>query len=159
MLRTRSKGVTIMNTVDNHDVSSLSCNNAYYDVEILAQARTLMALQGLDPHRKGVLLKFLYEARLIGFYNPVSGKNIDPIIYLGGADLRGADLGATYLAPPGLCNNEDCFENHLSGAILYGANLRGTDLSGANLRGTDLLKADLSNANLGGADLSGADIS
>src|SRR5205823_2475358 len=37
------------------------------NVAILARARTLTALQGLDPARKGHLLTFLYEARLIGF--------------------------------------------------------------------------------------------
>ena len=128
------------------------------NVAILARARTLTALEGLDPHRKGVLLKFLYEARLIGFYDPVSGKNSDPILGLSDADLSGADLGATYPRPPGLCDNKDCFEVHLSGAYLFGADLSYANLSGANLSGADLLKSNLFVANLSGTDLSGADL-
>src|SRR6266487_1631215 len=38
------------------------------DVAILARARTLTALEGLDPERKAHLLTFLYEANLIGFH-------------------------------------------------------------------------------------------
>ena len=52
------------------------------DVAILARARTLTALQGLDSHRKGTLVEFLSEARLIGFYDPVSGKpSIPPSVF------------------------------------------------------------------------------
>ena len=59
------------------------------DVAILARARTLIALQGLDPVRKGLLVKFIFEARLIGF-DDNNGKTHDPIVYVFGADLSGA---------------------------------------------------------------------
>ena len=71
------RATTLQTYIDNiqdmllHDYllnSSLSdINNPYYDVAISARARTLTALRGLDPQRKGILLQFLYEAKLIGF--------------------------------------------------------------------------------------------
>ena len=48
----------------NHNLLKSKQDDA---VAILARARTLVALQGLDVERKGHLLTFLYEARLIGF--------------------------------------------------------------------------------------------
>ena len=39
----------------------------YDDAAILARARTLTALQGLDSERRGVLVKFIYDTGLIGF--------------------------------------------------------------------------------------------
>src|SRR5450759_3000766 len=42
------------------------------DVTVLARARTLTALQGLDPNRKGSLVQFIYEAQLIGFFDSTS---------------------------------------------------------------------------------------
>jgi hypothetical protein len=65
------------------------------EVQELARARTLTALQGLDSYRRGVLLKFLYEAKLIGFLDNNS-KTHDPIINLILADLSGADLSGAH---------------------------------------------------------------
>ncbi len=89
------------------------------DVAILARARTLTALHGLNPERKGRLLIFLHEAQLIGFQDNTSKahKAHDAIIDLRGADLIGAKLGDT--------------------------NLFGADLSGTNLFGAELYRADL----------------
>jgi uncharacterized protein YjbI with pentapeptide repeats len=112
--------------------SLIDTNNPYYDVAILARARTLTALQGLDPMRKGRLLQFIDEALLIGFMDD-QGKLHIPIIILSGADLSFADLSFVYL--------------------------RGADLSGANLRGAKLGGAFLTGTNFTGADLSGADLS
>jgi uncharacterized protein YjbI with pentapeptide repeats len=71
------------------------------DVAILARARTLTALQGLDTERKGRLLIFLYDARLIGFAMPLAHgtyQTIDPIINLSDANLRGVDLSNAQLS-------------------------------------------------------------
>ncbi len=97
--------------------------------------RTLLLLRSLtiprlDAERKGSVLQFLYESRLIGKGEP----NID----LTGADLSGADL---------------------SGADLSGAKLNGVNLTEANLSQTRLSGADLSRANLSGAKLNGANLS
>ena len=100
------------------------------EVISIALSRTRATLRSLDDERKGLLVEFLQEARLIEKQNT--------IILLGGADLTGADL---------------------MGANLNGANLAGANLNGANLGGADLSKAKLNGADLSGADLSQADLS
>ncbi len=135
------------------------------DVAILARARTLTALRGLDSKRKGFLVQFIYEAGLISVRDN-NGKRYGPVINLYQSDLTNADLSGAGL-----------WEANLRGADLSGANLRGanlfaanlsspfpsfyeaTDLSGANLSGANLRDANLSGANLSGANLRGADLS
>jgi uncharacterized protein YjbI with pentapeptide repeats len=123
------------------------------DVAILARARTLTALQGLDPERKGHLLTFLYACRLIGFDDP-NGKTHNSIIY-----LYSADLSYVYLSGANLSGA------NLSGAILYRADLDIALLYNANLSSADLSYADLSGirsfsgANLSGAELRNANLS
>jgi uncharacterized protein YjbI with pentapeptide repeats len=97
----------------------------------IARARTLTALRGLDPQRKGLLVLFLYDARLIDAYNQDNGLKVG-IVKLVDADLSGSDL--------------------------INADLSGADLSGADLRGAHLYQATLSGARLDVADLSGADL-
>jgi uncharacterized protein YjbI with pentapeptide repeats len=147
------------------------------DVAILARARTLTALQGLDPKRKGTLVQFIYEAKLIGFFNPGTDATKDiiepPIIELNRADLSGADLFAANLSEANLStatlfaanlreailihanlNDADLVIADLSGAHLSGASFRYAYLSGAHLTGADLRDANLFDAYLRGADLS-----
>ena len=109
----------------------------------LARARTLTVLGRLDSSRKGRLLRFLYEAKLINKRNP--------IVELTGVDASDADLSRT---------------------VLGAADLKGVDLSGADLSGSELVEADLSCSpppywwmkdkqsctDLSGANLSGADL-
>lgn len=108
------------------------------DVAILARARTLVALQGLDGVRKGRLLTFLYEAKLIGFLD-FNFNTHSPII-----NLREADLSGAYL-----------YDAILSGANLWGANLNDSDLRWVDLQGADLGFAHLRGANLSRAKLNG----
>jgi hypothetical protein len=96
--------------------------------QIVAQARTLTVLRGLDGERKGHILQFLYQSELI-----TKGDAPSCVISLEGADLEGA---------------------YLEGARLRDAILRWTNLKGANLKGANLEKADLAEADLSGADLS-----
>ncbi len=117
------------------------------DVAILARARTLTALQELDPKRKGHLLKFLHEADLIGF-DDTNDKLHDHIIILINADLSNANL-----------SNTDLSSAYLSSANLRRANLRRANLSGAYLSGAYLSRANLSGAYLSGAYLSRANLS
>jgi hypothetical protein len=67
------------------------------ETQELAHARTLTALQGLDPRRKGTLLQFLHEAQLIGMIDPKTDKGVARIIDLSFADLSGADLSGANL--------------------------------------------------------------
>lgn len=123
-----------------------------------ARARTLTALQVLDPARKRIVLQFLYYSALIN-------RNPPPIVNLNGADLRNVDLSGINLI------NADLAFVDLSGATLKYANLSeaylaGANLSNAKLIGTDLTKAKLYNYNPFNlqnknefADLSRADLS
>lgn len=127
------------------------------EYQALAVARTWTALRNLDGPRKGTLIRFLWEAKLI--------NGPQPIISLNSANLLGASF-----------NNATLIGANLSGALLAGANfvdadLRGANLSSAyltcgevdggkqsctNLSGTDLGCIDLSGAKKACADLSGA---
>jgi uncharacterized protein YjbI with pentapeptide repeats len=109
------------------------------EVRSVARARTLTVLRGLDGERKGALLKFLYESRLIDMDTVV--------INLTGADLRGADMALT-----------DLTETDLSYADLSGAILREANLYRANFTGAILREANLRGAFLNGADLEGAKV-
>jgi uncharacterized protein YjbI with pentapeptide repeats len=122
----------IENLLLNHDLLKSKWTD---DIAIIARVRTLTALDGLDAHRKGVLLKFLYEAGLIGFAD--TAKLHDRIIYLWNADLSNADLK----------------DADLRFADFTGADLSNANLSKANLVGVSFEFADLSNANLSKANL------
>jgi uncharacterized protein YjbI with pentapeptide repeats len=141
------------------------------EVAVVAGAKTLIALRGLDLDRKVTLISFLYAARLIG------GERCCPstfpaLVGLGGAELNGIDLSKFWL------DGIDLSGTHLGKAHLKGtglqvaylswadlqkadlreANLHAADLHGANLHGANLQKADLSGAGLSGADLTDADL-
>lgn len=168
----------------NHKL--LASKHSGDEVRVVARAWTLTALRRLDPTRKRVVLKFLYEAGLIGGYDPIngSGKRLDAIvalnnadlsgvklggadlsyINLGGANLRDADLSQAILNYANLSGADLSGDANLNGANLSGANLssadlRDADLSSADLRDTSLIETDLSGANLSSADLSSADLS
>lgn len=115
------------------------------EVRIVARARTLTALRDLDGDRKGSLIRFLSETKLIH-----GGK---PIIDLEDADLGKANLFAADLREANLRGL------NLQEADLSGANLTGADLKGTKLKGADLFMSHLTEINLIGADLSGVDLS
>ncbi len=114
----------------------------------IARARTLTVLSTLDGIRKGLLIRFLKQSKLISRDNP--------IIDLSGANLTGADLSGTDISD----NRDRKFLSYLSlnnvqlaGANLRRANFAEAKLSQANLFLVDLTKADLRDANLMFADL------
>lgn len=127
------------------------------EVRTLARARTLAALERLDPARKRLVVLFLMEASLIQ-----NAPGEEPVIGLVGADLSGVDL--TYSAPGdaqpyATVPVADLSSADLTYADLSGANLgvvmHGTRLVGADLRGADFSGTTLYDANLSGANLSG----
>jgi len=69
----QQEATTLQTYIDNiqdlllHD--NLRGSNADDEVAILARSRTLTALQGLDPDRKGRLVQFIYDSQLIGFFD------------------------------------------------------------------------------------------
>jgi uncharacterized protein YjbI with pentapeptide repeats len=126
------------------------------EVRTLARARTLAALERLDPTHKRQIIQFLVDASLVQ-----NAPGEEPVISLIGADLEGVDL--TYSAPddaqpyasvPVLdlssadLTYADLSGANLSGIVMHGARLVGTDLRGAHLNGTVLYDANLSGANL-----------
>jgi uncharacterized protein YjbI with pentapeptide repeats len=99
------------------------------EVRTIARVRTLTVVSRLDNARKGRVLQFLFESKLID-----SDRSI---VALRGTDLRGADLA-----------DADLSGANLSMADLSEANLSRANLSGANLSAANLYEADLSGANL-----------
>jgi uncharacterized protein YjbI with pentapeptide repeats len=130
------------------------------EVRSVARIRTLAVLRGLDARRRGSLLLFLRDSRLVDREAVIdlSGAELAGAVLtltnlnrlnLSEADLSRANLGGANLAKSYLsCTN-------LSGANLNSVNLGGADLFEANLSGADLTRANLSKANLIGADLRG----
>jgi hypothetical protein len=155
----------------------LSTSRSGSPVNALAVARTDTAVRNLDGARKGILIRYLWEANLI--------NQPRPVINLFEVDLSGAVFAHAnlYHADMSMDNLVDAHFNDANpyGADLSGSNLHGAVLSGANLSCfqnsrldisagiaelannksilcANLAYADLSGANLGGADLIGADL-
>ncbi len=92
----------------------------------LASSLTRGVLRQLDGERKGEVVQFLVDARLI------PSDTDDVIVDLYRSDLRGANLRGAYLLNAWF-NSVD-----LTGADLHGAVLDGADFADSNLRGADL---------------------
>ncbi len=106
----------------NHGLQKAHPNDG---IAIIARAQTLTTVRGLNGDRKGALIRFLYEANLIGSGRLVQGSLVSypAIVSLADADLSKANL----------------YEADLREADLEAADLRGADLRGADLRGADLI--------------------
>lgn len=127
------------------------------EIRIVVRSRTLSTIRMLDPHRKGNLLLFLYDAGLI------SGQ--DPIIPLYKTNMVGVDLSGANLSGASLervdfqgvdLNCADLSNVDFEGAILSGANLQKANLSNACLVTTILERANMTKANLEEAKLNSA---
>jgi uncharacterized protein YjbI with pentapeptide repeats len=124
----------------------------------IARARTLTVLPGLDPLRKGRVLRFLYETGLIYVENT--------IVDLHGADfsnlrIHESKLSSIYLQKTG--TRLSLRKANLQGAIFRDASLEQVDLRGACLENTYLSAADLSrtwlcHANMKRARLNGSNL-
>jgi uncharacterized protein YjbI with pentapeptide repeats len=134
----------------------LSSPDADKLVRDLARARTLTVLTGLDGVRKRDVIWFLYTTDLITFVD--EGKEREPVISLGGADLSGIDLSDAYLLNVDFrsvdLQNANQRRTEFINVKLSLSDLRGADLSEAHFHQTDLLETCLANANLHVADLS-----
>ena len=105
----------------------------------IARARTLTVLTGLDPLRKGRILRFLYETGLI-----FKDKTI--------VDLRGANFSNLKIHETKL--NSKFLQTTGTRISLRKANLQGTIFRDASLEQVDLRGACLDNAYLTYVDLS-----
>jgi DNA-binding transcriptional ArsR family regulator len=115
-------------------------------IRLLTRGRTVSLFSQLDPGRKRVLLRILYEAGLMHKEREEGGKG-NPVIGLSGADLRKAYLVEFNLSSADL-KGTDMKAANLEKGNLAGADLRGANLSNAYLDGVDLYDAHLSNTNL-----------
>lgn len=135
----------------------------------LARARTLIALDGLDGERKGLLLRFLYEANLINAPDPVIdlfGADLDDLV-LRFSNLRGASLAGATLRDASLIGldlrDANLSQSHfnranLRCALLTGAKATQTRFSGASLRDANLQETDLTAAVFSLVDAPGIDL-
>jgi uncharacterized protein YjbI with pentapeptide repeats len=140
------------------------------NVRTIATTQTALALRQLDSERKGNLLRFIYQLKLIDTKNlliNLNGADLSRadlnVTNLRGADLNGAYLNEAYLSGADL-SGADLSKAYLSRSHLYRTNFSGThlfeaDLSEAYLSRADLSETILNEADLSGADLSGADLS
>src|SRR5579883_747031 len=158
------------------------------DQFIVAQSRTVLALQSLDRKRQHLVIQFLSASGLNDQpnvkwqpydkqrqNNPLPAKT-KVLLYqaqltkanlansdlsgavLVGADLESANLGCKTTESQKRDQCSDLSGADLRGADLIRANLFGAYLSGAVLRDVNLIGADLSGANLSGANLGDADL-
>ena len=134
------------------------------DVRAVARTATLSAVRRLDGPRRGLIVRFLAEARLLRD-DPRARRGA--IVDLHSADLAHAALRRANLRATGL-EGAHLGEADLRSAILLEANLYAVDLRAANLsaavvaytdlRAANLRRANLRRANLRRATLSGADL-
>lgn len=142
------------------------------EIREIARIRTLTVLAHLDSKRKGSVLAFLNDSKLINRRKRIIALNKANLsgaylseAFLSGTSLREVDLSGAYLGRArlgyiqfnrlklevlGPKDDEDIEEADLS----Y-ANLSNSNLSGADLKGVILLKANLTKADLSEADLKG----
>jgi hypothetical protein len=125
-------------TLDNYinDISTLTLFHKLSHppsgspVRAIALARTDTAIRNLDGPRRGILLRYLWEAGLI--------RRPRPVVYLHKVKLNGAVLANAYLY------GADLGTDYLIGADLQATDLHGANLKWANLDRAKLIRADLS---------------
>jgi uncharacterized protein YjbI with pentapeptide repeats len=136
-------------------------------VRQVARTATLTTLRRLDGRRRGEVVRFLYEARLLGQRRLNFWDWRPPVINLEGADLRGVDLSQAFLATGGK-DRRISLSGDLRGAsfdhaelhrVVFGelqeTNLRGASFTGASLREVSLDHVDLRGVSFKAASLSG----
>jgi Pentapeptide repeats (8 copies) len=128
----------------------------YHPMRVTARARTLALLEQLDEKRKGTVLLFLREARLINSQARCHEGRL--VAYPRLVGLKDADLKNAHLREARLISEDRREAVSLEGADLEGADLVDADLESADLRKVVLKSATLSGAILSGTDLSGADL-
>lgn len=136
---------------------------------ITARALTGWIFARIASHRKGFVLRFLYEARLLTVKDPkISLVDVDlKGAYLASQKLSGINLRGAFLSGSNFMfadlKNSNLSETYFSEGSFWGtnlshSNLRGAVISGTKMRECDFSYADFSGARLNGADLTGANL-
>jgi hypothetical protein len=102
------------------------------EVRMIARVSTITTLRKMDEARKGFIMMFLSEAKLI--------SRDDPVVSLSGANLRNADLTGINLSNTALHNV------YLHGAILDHTGFRDADLTNAVLTEATVRNSNLMDA-------------
>lgn len=132
------------------------------EVRAVARTFTLTVLRRLDPVRKGLVVRFLAQAGLIG---PGLPRGFPPVAAAepagpGDPPIGREDVAYVYLprtrTPKVDLTGADLRDVQLRGVDLIGRSLKGADLRGADLREADLVATTFDEADLRDADLSGA---
>jgi uncharacterized protein YjbI with pentapeptide repeats len=118
------------------------------EVGDVARTATLSTVRRLDGQRKGEVVKFLIEARLIAPRGPIDIADAD----LRGADLRGL-LGEAFILA-----DTDLRGARFDGSGLDVADFHDADLRGASFKGASIAGVRFDFANLTGAVFDGAAI-
>jgi uncharacterized protein YjbI with pentapeptide repeats len=121
----------------------LNRSNNTSTIRTLARFTTLAALSQLDPHRRGIVFKSLYEASL-SLVGKGSGSNMVGIIDLSNADLSGLDLGLGHDAEYSTLDAPFYKRMALSKAVLINASFRVVWLTESVFYETKLDYADFS---------------
>jgi hypothetical protein len=117
---------------------------------------TLATVRRLDGRRKGEVLRYLMDARLLGV-GGVAGSGAPERgrprirIDIEGADLRGADLSGEEVS--GWLLGVDLREARFDSALLDGVQFNASDLRGASFRKVISFEADFTAARLNNAVL------
>jgi uncharacterized protein YjbI with pentapeptide repeats len=124
------------------------------DVQGVARMLTLATVRRLDARRKGEVLRYLMDARLLGVGGRAGsgapGQGRPRIrIDIEGADLRGADLSGEVVS--GWLKSVDLREARFDSAYLDGVQFNASDLRGASFRKALSLEADFTAARLNNA--------
>lgn len=115
--------------------NKLRLSNPKDEVRNIARTRTLAVLRNLDGERKGQVVLFLYEAKLINAE--------DPIVNLSGADFTETKL-----------QNVALTEINLSKTNFSKANFSNAEIAKANIRNAQFTEVDFSNSKFNKVDFS-----
>jgi uncharacterized protein YjbI with pentapeptide repeats len=136
----------------------LTQSGARSAVRNVARTATLTAVRRLDGARRGLIVRFLFEAGLLGVLGRDGQHHTPARVDVASAELRASSLAGAELIGIDL-SRTDLREANLGDAFVRDADLSHVNLRGSDLRGSDLRRSDLSDAELHGADLRGANLS
>jgi hypothetical protein len=131
------------------------------DVQSVARTLSLAAVRRLDGRRKGEVLKYLMDSRLLGV-GGVAGSGSHGRggprlkVDVEGADLRDADLTGEVVS--GILRGADLRNARFDSATLDGVEFGSSDLRGASFRKALSVEANFTGARLNGAAFDRADM-
>jgi uncharacterized protein YjbI with pentapeptide repeats len=148
--------------ITQHGIRAVTHGSPNADTATLARTLTLVTLRRLDGRRKGLVVQYLLEAKLItrtwvwrstkrGLER---GANPAPTVSLAGADLREAVMPSSLFAFIDAGGPRGAWRTNA--AVFDETDLERADFRGASVEGVSFDYADLTNANFRGSTVSTA---